>query len=72
MCLSIRGFFWQAIDTIGKTKVATYIAGHNYLDTICEAIENVGSENVVQVVTDNAGRFHDQTSNLSKAMALAS
>jgi hypothetical protein len=67
MCLSIRGFFWQAIDTIGKTKVATYIA-----DTICEAIENVGSENVVQVVTDNAGQFHDQTSNLSKAMALAS
>jgi hypothetical protein len=32
-----------------KTKVATYIA-----DTICEAIEKVGSENVVHVVTDNA------------------
>jgi len=67
MCLSKRGFFLQAIDTIGKTKVATYIA-----DTICEAIEKVGSENVVQVVTDNAGQFHDQNFNLSKAIALAS
>jgi hypothetical protein len=37
------------VDTIGKTKVATYIA-----NTICEAIEKVGSENVVPAATDNA------------------
>ncbi len=43
-----RGFFLQAIDTICKTKVATYIT-----DTICEAIEKVGNENVVHVVTNN-------------------
>jgi hypothetical protein len=49
MCLSKRGFFLQVVDTIGTTKVATYI-----VDTICEAIEKVGSKNVVQVVTDNA------------------
>ncbi len=39
----------KGVDTIGKTKVATYIA-----DTICEAMEKVGSENVVHVVTNNA------------------
>jgi hypothetical protein len=49
MCLSKWGFFLQAIDTICKTKVATYI-----IDTICATIEKVGNENVVQVVTNNA------------------
>ncbi len=48
MCLSKRGFFLQAVDITGRTKVATYIA-----NTICEVIKKVGSENVVQVVIDN-------------------
>ncbi len=39
----------QVIDTISKTKVGTYNA-----NTIYETIEKVGSENVVQVVTNNA------------------
>jgi hypothetical protein len=49
LCICPKGdYFLQAIDTIGKTKVATYIA-----DTIYEEIEKVGSENVVEVVTNN-------------------
>jgi hypothetical protein len=43
LCVCLKGdYFLQAIDTICKTKVATYIT-----DTICEAIEKVGNENVV-------------------------
>jgi hypothetical protein len=43
LCVCPKGdYFSQPVDTIGKTKVATYI-----VDTICEAIEKVGSENVV-------------------------
>jgi hypothetical protein len=38
----------QVVDIIGKTKVTTYIA-----NTICEAIEKVGSENVARVVIDD-------------------
>jgi ribosomal protein S7 len=38
----------QVVDITSKTNVATYI-----VDTICEMIEKVRSENVVQVVIDN-------------------
>jgi Protein of unknown function (DUF 659) len=41
--------FVKAVDTSGHVKDAAYIA-----ELICSSIEDVGVENVVQVVTDNA------------------
>jgi len=41
--------FLNSEDSTGQTKDAPYIAKH-----ICKAIELVGAENVVQVITDNA------------------
>jgi hypothetical protein len=43
LCVCPQGeYFLRPGDTTGKTKVATYI-----VDTICDAIEKMGSENVV-------------------------
>lgn len=41
--------FLKAVDTSGEVKSGDYIA-----DLLCESIEEIGPENVVQVVTDNA------------------
>jgi hypothetical protein len=41
--------FLRAIDTTGETKTGEYIA-----EQLCKAIEEVGSENVVIVITDSA------------------
>jgi len=41
--------FLNSVDSSGETKDASYIA-----TVISAAIEKVGSDNIVQVITDNA------------------
>lgn len=53
MVVSPRGeTFMRAVDSSGKIKYGAYIA-----DVLNDTIEEVGPENVVQVVMDNAKNY---------------